>query len=66
MKRKITTKMIDTFIEHLVIAEKSKNTILKYVHDVKFFASFADGKRIDNIITLSIKRCLKKNMQQQV
>lgn len=60
MKRKITTKMIDAFIEHLVIAEKSKNTILKYVHDVKFFASFADGKRIDKIITLRYKEMLEE------
>lgn len=60
MKRKITTKMIDTFIEHLVIAEKSKNTILKYVHDVKLFASFADGKRIDKIITLRYKEMLEE------
>lgn len=60
MKRKITTKMIDAFIEHLVIAEKSKNTILKYVHDVKFFASFAEGKRIDKIVTLKYKELLEE------
>lgn len=60
MKRKITTKMIDAFIEHLVIAEKSKNTILKYVHDVKFFASFAEGKPIDKIITLRYKELLEE------
>ena len=60
MKRKITTKMIDAFILHLVIAEKSKNTILKYVHDVKFFASFADGKRIDKTITLRYKEMLEE------
>lgn len=60
MKRKITTKMIDAFIEHLVIAEKSKNTILKYVHDVKFFASFAEGKRIDKVVTLKYKELLEE------
>lgn len=60
MKRKITTKMINTFMEHLVIVEKSKNTILKYVRDVKIFASFVDGKCIDKTITLKYKEMLEE------
>lgn len=57
-RRIITDTAIKTFERHLQNDEKSDNTIAKYLHDLRYFADFAQGKTIDKTITLEYKAAL--------
>lgn len=60
MKRTITSKQLERFKTHLLNDEKSQATIGKYMHDVGYFAAFANGRTINKEITLSYKAMLEK------
>ena len=44
--RIITEETIDSFRKELVLEEKSKATVDKYVRDILAFAKYAEGKEI--------------------
>lgn len=41
--RAITAKIIAEFEEHLILEERSKTTVEKYIRDVKAFAVYTQG-----------------------
>lgn len=48
--RIITNKVIERFEKHLLEEEKSKNTIEKYLRDVRVFAAYADGEITKEVV----------------
>lgn len=56
----ITAKAIGKFKEHLILEEKSKATVEKYIRDVKAFAKYAEG----GIITKESVIAYKKRLQR--
>ena len=58
--RTITAEAIAEFKEHLILEEKSKTTVEKYIRDVKAFAKFAEG----SIITKETVIAYKKRLQE--
>ena len=44
--RKITTESIEGFTSFLRQKERSDGTIEKYLHDVKIFCSWLDGREV--------------------
>ena len=58
--RTITAKTIAEFREHLILEERSKTTVEKYIRDVKAFAKYAEG----GIITKETVIAYKKHLQE--
>ncbi len=56
--RLLSENMIETFEKHLITQEKSKNTIQKYIRDVKAFWVYAGSWEITKEITMEYKRKL--------
>ena len=56
--RIITEETIDSFRKELVLEEKSKATVDKYVRDILAFAKYAEGKEIDKELVIAYKRIL--------
>ena len=56
--RLLTEEQIKSFINHLRLEEKSKNTIEKYARDVKTFAKFLNGKAVCKEIVIEYKQNL--------
>lgn len=56
--RLLTEKHIKSFINHLRMEEKSKNTIEKYARDVNTFATFLNGKAVCKEIVIEYKQIL--------
>ncbi len=54
----ISEKLVFDFREHLIHEEKSRNTIEKYVRDVKAFLLFSAGKEITREMVISYKERL--------
>ena len=44
--RTVTAKAINKFRKHLILEERSKTTVEKYIRDVKAFAVYAQGGAI--------------------
>ncbi len=61
MKRIITLEMLRNFENHLYSDEKSNNTIGKYIRDVKFFSSFANGREICKALIMEYKTALAES-----
>lgn len=57
----ITEREIALFEKKLVRAEKSANTIQKYVRDVRKLQKFAEGKRLNKALVLDFKKQLAEN-----
>ncbi len=55
MKRQITEKRLLLFKNSLWENEKSKNTIEKYMRDIRFFAAFASGRDITKNLAVEYK-----------
>lgn len=55
MKTKITDKAIENFRAYLLDSECSENTIDKYTRDVRRFAHFANGERVEKSDVLRYK-----------
>ncbi len=58
--RTITAKTIAEFREYLILEERSKTTVEKYIRDVKAFAKYAEG----GIITKETVIAYKKHLQE--
>lgn len=54
-ERKITDELLMQFEVSLYHDEKSNVTVEKYMHDVRYFRTFADGKDIDKELLLDYK-----------
>jgi len=61
MERIINEEMICLFREHLYEDEKSKNTIEKYIRDVRKFMCFAKSRPVDRCLVLEYKNYLSDN-----
>ncbi len=61
MKKIITIEMIKSFEQYLYSDEKSYNTIVKYIRDVKFFSSFVDGREICKTLVMEYKTTLTES-----
>lgn len=57
-KRTITNSAIKAFEKYLKDDEKSKNTVVKYLHDLYYFLNFTQGKPIDKAMMLEYKALL--------
>ena len=51
-------KSLISYREHLILDEKSKSTISKYLHDVLLFVEYLDGREIDKEETIGYKNYL--------
>ena len=60
-ERIITTKLIEKFNNHLILEERSRATIEKYIRDVKAFTVFVNGAEISKEIVISYKKYLQEN-----
>lgn len=58
---KITETLITSFEKNLIRNEKSKNTLDKYVRDVKKFALFVQGRSVTKSDTLEYKQSLMES-----
>lgn len=58
MKRQLTEKDIEKFTKYLVNEEKSKNTIEKYIRDVRLFLKYINGADITKEIVIAFKNNL--------
>ena len=58
--RTITAKVIAEFKEHLVLEERSKATVEKYIHDVKAFAVYTQGGAVTKETVIAYKKRLQE------
>lgn len=58
MKRQITEKRLNSFKCSLLENEKSKNTVDKYMRDIRFFTVFAAGRDITKNLAVEYKAAL--------
>ena len=57
--RTITAKAINEFREHLILEEKSKITIEKYIRDVNAFAAYTQGGAVTKETVIAYKKHLQ-------
>ncbi|MCH5198312.1 MAG: tyrosine-type recombinase/integrase [Oscillospiraceae bacterium] len=57
-ERFLTKKTLEQFEQHLISDEKSKNTVEKYMRDVKMFYSFSEGREITKELAIAYKQKL--------
>ena len=58
--RFITAKAIAEFKEHLILEERSKTTVEKYIRDVKAFAAYAQNGGITKETVIAYKKHLQE------
>ena len=58
--RTITAKAINEFQEHLILEEKSKITVEKYIRDIKAFAAYTQGNAVTKETVIAYKKCLQE------
>ena len=58
--RTITAKAINEFREHLILEEKSKITIEKYIRDIKAFAAYTQGNAVTKETVIAYKKRLQE------
>lgn len=61
MSHIITIEMLQSFEEYLHFDEKSKNTIEKYMRDLKSFFRFVQGKVINKVLVMEYKNIITEN-----
>ena len=54
--RTITNELISNFKNYLTEAEKSENTIEKYIRDLSFFMEWSDSREVTKILVLEYKK----------
>ena len=59
--RFITAKVIAEFKEHLILEERSKITVEKYIRDVKAFAKYTQNSAITKETVIAYKKYLQEN-----
>ena len=52
-------KRIKEFQQHLILEEKTKATVDKYVHDVTAFVKWLDGRRMSKTTVQEYKQWIK-------
>ncbi len=60
MEQKVTDQTLAAFEAMLKEDEKSVNTIKKYIHDIRYFQSYAKDKRLEKSLTIEYKEHLKQ------
>ena len=63
MKKMISTSMLAEFKRHLVLDEKSENTVKKYLHDIAELARYAEGRELTRELVLDFKRELAEKYE---
>ncbi len=58
-ERTLTADLIYQFKEHLVLEERSENTIEKYIRDIKAFIAYSNGGEITKEFAIAYKNKLK-------
>ena len=59
--RFITAKVIAEFKEHLILEERSKMTVEKYIRDVKAFSAYTQNSAITKETIIAYKKYLQEN-----
>ncbi len=59
--RYVTAKAIAEFKEHLILEERSKMTVEKYIRDVKAFAKYTQNSAITKETVIAYKKHLQEN-----
>ncbi len=59
--RTIRQKNLEEFKAHLILEEKSENTVEKYVRDVTFFKAWLSGREVTKLLLLEYKKELCEN-----
>ena len=57
-ERILTGNCISAFREYLVLEEKSRATVEKYLRDVRAFSVFADGQNVTKELVIAYKQSL--------
>ena len=60
-ERILTADIICQFKEHLVLEERSENTIEKYIRDIKAFVAFLSGATLTKETVIEYKKHLQEN-----
>ena len=60
-ERILTADTICQFKEHLVLEERSENTIEKYMRDIKAFITFLSGVTLTKETVIQYKKHLQEN-----
>ncbi len=63
MEKIISTSMLAEFKRHLVLDEKSENTIKKYLHDIAELVRYAEGRELTRELVLDFKRALAEKYE---
>jgi site-specific recombinase XerD len=63
MKRIILTPMLADFKMHLVLDEKSENTVKKYLHDIGELVRYAEGREMTRELVLDFKKWLAEKYE---
>ena len=58
-ERNLTADIISQFKEHLILEERSENTIEKYIRDIKAFMAYSNGGEITKELAIAYKNKLK-------
>ena len=58
--RAITAIIIAAFKEHLILEERSKTTVEKYIRDVKAFAAYAKGDAVTKETVIAYKKHIQE------
>ncbi len=61
----ITQKILNNYIIHLKLEEKSKATIEKYIRDIKAFSKYIAGKKITKELAIDYKQYLLSNYKNR-
>ena len=56
--RQITPEVISRFKDHLIVEEKSDNTVEKYIRDISFFMDWLMGRELTKVVALEYKKHL--------
>ena len=60
-ERTLTADIICQFKEHLILEERSENTIEKYIRDIRAFMPFLSGRELTKEIVIEYKKQLQEN-----
>ena len=55
----IDEKMLEKYKKYLIEEEKSKNTVEKYMRDIKMFYQFSFGREITKELSIDYKKMLE-------
>ena len=63
MERQLSTELIEKFKAHLLNEERSSATLEKYLHDLRIFYSFMEGRALTKTSVLEYKAALLKKYE---